>query len=95
LTASNAEAVHIRGVRSCGIWVTETQENGWPIVATRSWLIGYLSGKVSESGRDVMRGADNASFFLWVDNYCNANPLKDIADAGDALLSELSKNRGL
>jgi len=95
LTASNAEAYQIRGVTSCGTWVKETQQDGWPIIATRSWLVGYLSGKVSESGRDVLRGTDSASFFLWVDNYCKANPLKDIDHAGDALLSELSKKRGL
>jgi hypothetical protein len=95
LTASNAEAVLIRGAASCGTWINQTKEDGWPIVATRMWLLGYLSGRVMESGRDVIRGTDNPSFFLWVENYCKANPLKDLDDAGDALFSELAKKRGL
>jgi len=94
LTASIAEAVLIRGATSCGTWVAQTKEDGILISATRMWLIGYLSGRVMESGRDVMRGTDNPSFYLWVDNYCKANPLNDIADAGDALFSELAKKRG-
>jgi hypothetical protein len=94
LTASNAEAVLIRGATSCGTWVDQTKEDGILIRATRMWLIGYLSGRVMESGRDVMRGTDNPSFFLWVDNYCKANPLKHIDDAGDALFSELAKKTG-
>ena len=95
LTASHAEALQIRGFTSCGTWVKETQEDGWGIVTSRMWLLGYLSGKASGSGKDVLRGTDNDSIFLWVDNYCKANPLKDIGDAGAALFSELAKKKGL
>ena len=95
LTVSNAEAVATRGVPSCGTWVKETNEDQWQIVATRGWLVGFLTGLAVASDKDVLRGTDNASWYLWVNNYCQANPLKKLDSAGYILFLELSKQKGL
>ena len=95
LAATNAKAVAIKGGASCGTWVKESKVEGWPRLVNRSWLMGYLSGLVVESNRDVLRGTDAESLYLWVDNYCQSNPLKDIDDAGYILFQELAKQKRL
>ena len=94
-TVFDAQAVSIRGGASCGVWIKERQEKGWPLVAKQNWLMGYLSGLAVENGKDFLRTTDAESIFLWVDNYCRANPLKDIDDAGFDLSRELIKQKKL
>ncbi len=65
-------------------WVRETY---------RAWVLGYLSGAASASnlnfwGRAGVNNLDNESVFLWIGNYCRANPLKLVVDAADALFLE-------
>jgi hypothetical protein len=86
-------AVEVRGGPSCGSWVQERQVRDWPSVANELWLVGFLSGLAVGSNHEILAGKDNPSLFLWVDNYCRANPLKEVADAGFALATELVKNR--
>lgn len=90
LPLAQAQRVLIRGVPSCGVWVkdraTKDQFNA-------NWLVGYLSGKAVGSGqnfwgRQGVNSLDYESVFLWVDNYCRANPLRDLGDAGQDLFLE-------
>jgi hypothetical protein len=32
---------------------------------------------------------DSRGMMAWIDNYCDANPLKDISDAAQALIDDL------
>lgn len=88
----NAQSQTIRGARSCGKWVTE--RNGIEGQST-TWLVGFLSGMAAASSKDVLNGTDNPSLFLWMDNYCKANPLMDIDDGGNALFIALAKKKNL
>ena len=80
-----ASAVETRGVRSCGKWMEEKRAatsvkelNKVPVLISRSWFLGYLSGRAGVSGKDFLKGTDNDSIFLWLDNYCQANPQSDL-----------------
>ena len=95
-------AINIRGAASCAVWI-ETREQDKQEYARKShphqmWLIGFLSGLASGKNKDFwgnpnVNELDSKSAVLWVDNYCRANLLKDIDDAGVALFLERTKGR--
>jgi len=93
-TAFDAKAQTVRGSRSCGSWVSE-RALGSIDLAIETWLLGYLSGLAVGTGKDFIKGTDNPSIFLWVDNYCRANPLKSLHEAGLNLHFELIKQKKL
>jgi len=91
-----ASAVEIKGSRSCSKWMEEKRVansakelNKIPVLITRSWFLGYLSGRADASGRNFLKGTDSESIFLWLDNYCRANPDKDLDAGGIDLAREL------
>ena len=88
-SVGHAQTVYVMGIPSCGRWVEDRGKDSWAHVANRGWLIGYLSGIATGTGKDFIRGTDIASLVLWVDNFCKANPLKDVSDAGADLSREL------
>lgn len=88
-----ASAVEIRGGPSCGKWLSDsdlTFKHG-----NQMWLLGYLSGISLVLEKDSLKGTDNPSIFLWMDNFCKANPLKSVADGAQDLFLELVKQKGL
>lgn len=87
----------IRGFSSCGEWVQETQRNGngKPDASSSFWLLGYLSGLATYSGKDALKGTTTESLYVWVSNYCQKNPLDNLADAGGELFRELARRKGL
>lgn len=92
--ASNGQELETRGSRSCGTWVDLRKENSSVTKASEAWLVGYLSGIVAATGKDALRGTDNSSLFLWMDNYCRSNPLSQLFEGGDKLFIELAKKKG-
>ncbi len=99
---SFASEVDLMGARSCSKWIEErrmensTKEmNRIPVLITKSWFLGYLSGRADESGKNFLKGTDNDSIFLWLDNYCRANPNKGLDGAGIDLTRELMQLRGI
>ena len=97
-----AAAVEIKGTRSCGKWMEEKrlansakEMNKVPVLITRSWFLGYLSGRADDSGKDFLKGTDSDSIFLWLDNYCHANPQMDLDKAGIDLARELMQLKGI
>ena len=97
--AGNPEASQVRGYASCGEWTQQHTGSGtastWVGAAQEKWILGYLSGWAMSSDKDFMRDVDTASVSLWVTNYCRANPLNDVADAGLELGHELIRRKGL
>jgi hypothetical protein len=96
LISETTLAVQIRGFASCGEWVTERERERGGRTAQglvyQSWLIGYLSGLASGTGKEVIKDLDNPSIFLWVDNYCRANPLKRTFEAAEELYHKRTGN---
>jgi len=87
--STNSSAVIVDGAASCGQWAAGSVARSWAHIADTAWVLGYLSGKAVNSGADVLRNTDKASIVLWMDNYCNRNPLKDVGDGADSLFIEL------
>lgn len=87
-------AVQIRGAQSCKTW-NDDKANPAAKAENEAWLLGYLSGLASSKNKDFLRDTDSSSFFLWIDNYCQTNPAKDIDDAADQLAKELTKQKRL
>jgi hypothetical protein len=81
------------GARSCGQWVEArtTCQN----VSAEAWLVGFLSGLADGMNKNFLVDADADSLFLWVDNYCKANPLDYTTTAGQKLAVTLMKRRGI
>jgi hypothetical protein len=86
------------GVRDCGQWINR-KKDAYSELAITGWLAGYMSGLSQMhalNGRkdDPLKKATSADqIFLWMDNYCQKNPLNDLVDGGDALFLELMKKQ--
>jgi len=85
------------GTRDCGQWMKRTDS-----VATKShnesWLVGFMSGLSTmywigvekNNKHDPLEKVNSAEqLFLWMDNYCNKNPLNRVSQGGLALFMEL------
>lgn len=87
-------ATTLIGTRSCSDWIksksTEKSLN-FTKLNNEAWLLGYLSGLSSGSGKDALANTNNSSIFTWIDNYCKKNPMNSISDGGVYLFLELAK----
>lgn len=91
---ATAEVV-VKASPSCGDWVKTRKEGGWPEIANNFWLVGYFSGAASGTGKEFWGGfntgvgaLDHESVFLWMDKYCNNNPLKKVHEGAELLWLE-------
>ena len=85
--------ITIQGPASCGQWVTSRREIGEPVNLRQMWVLGYLSGLAMASGKNFWGTPDKnkldpESAYLWIDDYCRANPRKRTDEAADALFHE-------
>jgi len=80
------------GMPDCGQWVSTSKSN----FAVRAWLLGFMSGM--NSGRATARRDpldkinSSEQIFLWMDNFCQKNPLKNVQQGGNILYLELEAN---
>jgi hypothetical protein len=76
------------GLDSCGTW---TFERRTPSLAGAlqdgQWVLGFLSAVGFAGALDPLRGVDARGVWAWIDNYCQANPLKNLTDAAIAFMS--------
>ena len=79
------------GTNSCGSWTaarrTPTQIQA---VLDETWVQGFLSGVGSigiSQGFNPLNGTDPDGVWAWIDSYCGAHPLDDIAVAAAAFAS--------
>lgn len=93
----SAELIQIAGAGNvgCGVWIADKNANNRRLLDGQTWVLGYLSGKAVTAGKDILRNTPDESLFLWIDNYCQSNPLSNIADASSALYFELIRQKGL
>ena len=79
------------GTPDCGQWIQQKRQ------PDRAWLLGYMSGlNVRHASADRTDGplekiGSVDQIFLWMDNYCTANPLHRVATGGWVLFQELLK----
>ncbi len=82
------------GSDSCGKWTQGRPDGRFrpedsTAVTLDSWVLGFVSGSGYAIGN--LRRVDSDGLDAFIDNYCHANPLKDISDAAAALVAELQK----
>lgn len=80
-------AMRTYGVPDCGEWINQKSN------ANKSWLMGFLTGMniIDAAGENPLARLQSAEqAFLWLDNYCSANPLHTALEGGDMLFRELS-----
>lgn len=87
-SSSGALAVTTFGGTDCGKWVKQ------PTETRKTWLLGYLTGlntmNFIDTKRDVLNALNSADqAFLWMDNYCKENPLKNVSEGGLDLFLEI------
>ena len=82
------------GGSDCGQWANR-RDSAISKTAAELWLAGYMSGinsmYVTYSKRaDALNKVDSLEqMVLWMDNYCNKNPLSNISIGGFELFREL------
>ena len=82
------EKVATFGMHDCGQWFSNK-------LTSSAWLLGYLSGLNSVVGTknndhlNKLNSSDQA--YLWMDKYCQSNPLSNVQTGGNRLYEELMK----
>jgi hypothetical protein len=88
---ANAQGLYIEGGVDCASWL---QARAQPSsgMAFESYVLGTLNGLTMGVGLDFWRADGNLitrqQAYLWVDNYCRANPLSNVLSATLALFKE-------
>ena len=81
------------GNSDCGEWVNKSKSTP----TMRSWLIGYMSGlsvmhTLNNKNDDPLDKINSVQqIYVWMDNYCQNNPLKSVMYGGTTLFIELGK----
>ena len=84
MTNSQAQKMML-GPPDCGEWFEQP--------SSKPWVTGYLSGingaGFYPDGTDFIEGVSAAQIFLWMNNYCKANPLNTVPQGANQLIREL------
>jgi len=92
LSASPSYGATIFGSIDCGQWV---KQHTW---VHNGWLMGYLSGLNTAKafpGYDPLQSVNSSDqLILWMDNYCQKNPMSSLVDAATHLYIELEVKAG-
>jgi hypothetical protein len=78
--------VSVIGVRSCEAWQEAQTGDSELTPIGRTWINGFLSGMAVGSHKDFWsdrsgRLLNHDAIYVWITDYCRANPSKDVADA--------------
>ncbi len=89
---SPAQAISTaRGIIDCGKWVSGSKINP----ELKAWLLGYMSGlsmmydQIDESSDPFGKINSAEQLYLWMDNYCQTNPLSNVLVGGSNLFNAL------
>jgi hypothetical protein len=85
------KASSVWGESDCGEWVNTPKSN----LTVKAWLLGFMSGlgvmyELKDATENPMGKIKSAQqIYVWMDNFCQKNPLKTVSDGGIELLIEL------
>jgi hypothetical protein len=76
------------GLQTCSTWIADHQSDLSQARQDEQWMIGYLSGvgKWGSAELDPLNGIDARAVYVWISDYCAANTLVQIVDAGNAFI---------
>jgi hypothetical protein len=93
-THLSAQHITVEGWIDCGKWVEARKQER--AVALEHYLIGLLNGLALGSYVDFWRAGgiklSSEQAFLWMDNYCQREPLSDPVTGAIALMKEQTGN---
>jgi hypothetical protein len=84
----------IFGEADCGQWIAKDPTFS---ASDRAWLLGYMSGlsvlyeKEGKKGNPLKKINSSDQIVVWMDNYCQKNPLRSVASGGHELFEEIIK----
>lgn len=91
---SHAQATYIKGDADCGQWLKARSLGA--SAAFEASVQGYVNGAVQATAIEVWHGkgvnTSTEAFFLYMDNYCKANPLDSIWQGAWAFINEKTNN---
>ena len=88
-TLTEATVILGPGGASCGTWSGDRQRNEARSQLNQAWVQGFVTAyNVYRPQDSTAKPMDSRAMVAWVDNYCDANPLKDISDAAKALVED-------
>jgi len=84
-----------QGTMSCGNWVKDRKEDSWNHIVDMSWISGYITAYNMQTPdvHNILGSTDLESVYLWIDKYCQENPLSKLAVGMEILTAELWPNR--
>jgi len=97
LLCQSVSAEWVRRDPDCAMWLKP--ETNARELENRAWLIGFLSGTNMAFSLDADRkpfnyfgGITTDQIYLWMDNYCRANPLSSaVYGVGELMLERNNK----
>jgi hypothetical protein len=97
-SCQSVPAQGVRGNIDCARWLTTG--SAVSELGNKSWLVGFLSGLSMGLASDAQRkpvnffeNVTNDQIYLWMDNYCRANPLSSVMNGTGDLFQEISKKK--
>ena len=88
-------AVKGEGIFNCPEYLSAKRSNTAKLYSSASWVQGFITGvnyqRASDSGSSSLIGQDlpAASIVRWLESHCQENLQNDLADAAEALVTEL------
>jgi hypothetical protein len=86
--AQSKYGVYGHGNQSCGQWTEKNNKIRDTYLHT--WVIGFVSG-AGFVAPTPLRTTDAAGMAAWIDTYCAAHPLDNLAQATGMLVTELQR----
>ena len=89
--ASSAE-IWGAGARSCGEWIENRKKNN--DIIYMSWIQGFISSYnlyvyTRKNPNGILGNADHNAIAVWMDNYCQSNPLNTLGVGTVDLIDDL------
>lgn len=83
------------GARSCGVYLGDRAKNNLDETADEAWVAGYITAfdAFVPDTFNILGNTDLQSVMVWLDNYCKAHPLRNLADAMSDLTAVLYPRR--
>jgi len=94
--ADNNSQYGTQGDFSCGNWVKDRKiDNALSLAVDYNWLAGYITAynRQTPDVFHILGSTDMESVYLWMDKYCQENPLSDTSNGMINLTEELWPNR--
>jgi len=84
-----------QGTIPCGQWVKGRKKEGVAHISSIFWIAGYITAYNLHKPDvyNILGSTDTESVYLWMDKYCQENPLNSLAVGMRVLTKELWPNR--